>query len=616
MKILGLSGLYHDSAAALCVDGEIIAAAQEERFSRVKHDMRFPEKAIQFCLKKSGILPEFLDMVVYYDNPFLTLDRWTTNLMGIRRNNIEKFVDESFDSIFKEKLWIHKYIESHLGTYAMSGKLQVVKHHVSHAASAFYPSPFDSAAILTIDGVGEWATTTISHGNGSELNMLAQINYPDSIGLLYAAFTSFCGFKVNSGEYKLMGLAPYGEPIYTEIIKDKLIDLRPDGSYSLNMEYFDYFEGGMMTNDKFSALFGGEPRMRESLITRREMNLAASIQKVTEEVVLSLARQAKKLTGEKNLCLAGGVSLNCVANGVLLRKRIFDSIWIQPAAGDAGGALGAALYAEYSIGNGKRIVTPGRDSQKGSHLGPDFTQDMIILELKKFSAEYITYDDKEVLYRYAAELVAKGKILGFFTGRAEFGPRALGARSIIADARNPDMQSRLNMQTKFRESFRPFAPAVLLEKAGDWFDIDCESPYMLFVANVKKNKLKGFDLKSFIEQNVDAPDMLPIVNAVRSEVPAITHIDNSARVQTVNKLDAPDFHMLIEQFDKLTGCPVVVNTSFNVRGEPIVNTPSDAYKCFMRTGIDVLIIENLLLLKENQPEYIEADDWRSNYELD
>lgn len=615
MKILGISGLYHDSAAALCVDGEIIAAAQEERFSRVKHDTRFPKMAIQFCLDEAGILPEFLDMAVYYDNPFLTLDRWTNNLLNVESDTLDEFVNRSFNSVFKEKLWINKLAESHMGTFAMSGKLQVVKHHISHASSAFYPSPFESAAVLTIDGVGEWATTAISHGNGTKLDMLAQINYPDSLGLLYAAFTYFCGFKVNSGEYKLMGLAPYGDPVYADIIRDNLIDIRQDGSYSINMEYFDYFNGGMMTNDKFSALFGGGPRSRESKITRREMNLAASIQKVTEEAVILLAQQAKRMTGEYNLCMAGGVALNCVANGTLLNKKLFKKIWVQPASGDAGGAIGAALYAEYNIGKGKRKTT-GRDFQKGSFLGPRFSEASIISELDKLNAKYIIYKDKDNLYKKAAKLVSGGGILGFFNGRAEFGPRALGARSIIASPCDVEMQSRLNLKIKFRESFRPFAPAVLAEKASEWFETDCESPYMLFVVDVKRDKLKEFDLNKHMGLDDDAPDMLSIVNTIRSVIPAVTHVDNSARIQTVNKADNPDFYALIEQFEKLKGCPMVVNTSFNVRGEPIVNTPSDAYRCFIRTGMDALIIENVLLLKEEQPDFVEIKDWRNEYGLD
>lgn len=615
MKILGISGLYHDSAAAICVDGEIIAAAQEERFTRVKHDTRFPEKAIRFCLEKSGLMPEFLDMVVYYDNPFLTLDRWTHNLLKVKHEQLDSYVNGSFDSVFKEKLWVNKLAESHMGTFAMSGKLQAVKHHVSHASSAFYPSPYKSAAVLTMDGVGEWATTTISHGKGEKLDMLAQINYPDSIGLLYAAFTYFCGFKVNSGEYKLMGLAPYGKPVYADIIKDKLIDIQPDGSFSLNMEYFDYFDGGMMTGEKFAEFFGGEPRKMEGRITHRELNLAASIQKVTEEAVILLAKQAKKLTGEKNLCMAGGVALNCVANGALLREKIFENIWIQPAAGDAGGALGAALYAEYHFGKGTRKVS-GKDSQKGSLLGESFTMEQVIAGLDEFGAKYTVYDDKNKLYEKAAEFIRQGRILGLFNGRAEFGPRALGARSIIADPRNAEMQSKLNLKTKFRESFRPFAPAVLAEKAGEWFEMGCESPYMLFVANVKKDKLKEFDMQKHFGAEKESTDLLAIVNAIRSEIPAVTHVDNSARIQTVKKEDNPDFYALIENFDRLTGCPVVINTSFNVRGEPIVNTPAEAYRCFMRTGIDILVMEHVFLIKEEQPEFTEQGDWRDKYELD
>ena len=612
MKILGISGLYHDSAAALCVDGEIIAAAHEERYTRIKHDTSFPENAIRFCLKEAGIMPEFLDMVVYYDNPFLTLDRWTHNLLAVKREHLQQYVNGTIDSVFKEKLWINKLAESHMGTFAMSGKLYAVKHHMSHAASAFYPSPFESAAILTIDGVGEWATTAISHGKGPDIDMLAQINYPDSIGLLYAAFTYFCGFKVNSGEYKLMGLAPYGRPVYADTIKNNLIDIRPDGSYSLNMEYFDYFDGGMMTGEKFQGLFGGEARKMESRITRREVDLAASIQKVTNEVIVLLAKQAKKLTGEKNLCMAGGVALNCVANAALMREKIFDSIWIQPASGDAGGALGAALYAEYSISKRKRMFGEG---QKGSLLGEGFTHERAMLELDGFGAKY-TVHKKSELYAKAAELLNQGKIIGFFKGRSEFGPRALGARSIIADPRNSKMQSRLNLDTKFRESFRPFAPAVLAEKAHEWFDIDCESPYMLFTADVRKEKLNDFAPKDWYNDDSNSIDLLPIVNTVRSEIPAVTHVDNSARLQTVNKNDNPDFYALIESFDRLTGCPVVVNTSFNIRGEPIVNTPSEAYICFMRMGMDALVIEDMLLIKEEQPELAEEFARRNDYGLD
>jgi len=617
MNILGVSALYHDSAAALCINGEIIAAAQEERFTRKKNDSSFPLNAINYCLRPASADGEVkLDAVVFYDNPLLTLDRWVQNILELGENS-GIMLDKSFDSMFKSRLQIHKMFENRLSAFMVNSKLLVTKHHIAHAASAFYPSPYQNSAILTMDGVGEWATTAIGYGRGSEINILKEIRYPHSLGLLYSAFTYFCGFKVNSGDYKLMGLAPYGQPVYYDLIRNELIDLKPDGSFRLNLEYFDYCRNEAMTNDKFAALFGGPPRQREAEITRREMNIAASAQKVLEEVVLSLAKHAKKITGEKNLCLAGGVALNCVANGRLLADGIFDGIWVQPAAGDAGGALGAALYANYAYFKQPRSVSPiGRDSQKGSYLGPFFTNEQIVKYLDAAGAVYEIHNDKTELYRKTAEYLANGDVVGFFNGRMEYGPRALGARSILADPRNPETQNKLNLKIKYRESFRPFAPSVLAGRVADYFELERESPYMLLVAGVKKELRRDFDIREFTSVSGNAIDMIPIINKMRSSIPAVTHVDFSARIQTVNKLDNEDYYNLISEFERLTGCAVIVNTSFNVRGEPIVMTPKDAYLCFMRTDMDVLLLENVLLLKNQQPQLAGDADWRKIYELD
>lgn len=610
MHILGISALYHDSAAAIIEDGRIIAAVQEERFSRKKHDNRVPENAIIYCLKAAGKKMEELDAVVYYDNPLLTLDRFVKNAEALGSES-DGLIERTHDGMFAERLWIAEHLRKRFGRLGKEDRLQVCEHHMSHAASAFYPSPFESAAILTIDGVGEWATTTIAHGRGGHIEMLEELRYPHSLGLIYSAFTAFCGFKVNSGDYKFMGLAPYGEPVYYDIIKEKLIDLKEDGSFRINLEYFDYYKNEYMTNDKFAELFGGPKREMESTITKREMDIAASAQKVTEEIVIALAKHAQKITGEKNLCMAGGVALNCVANGKVLNTGVFDNIWIQPAAGDAGGALGCALYAAYEKYGVKRTADP-YDSQQGSYLGPEYSHDYI----KKFLDDngYKYHDYGADVNREVAKLLADENIIGRCSGRMEFGPRALGNRSIIADPRSEKMQSKLNLKIKYRESFRPFAPSVLEEDISDYFEIDCPSPYMLLVENVRKERQIPFDRDAMLKATDF--DMLPIVNSKRSDIPAVTHIDYSARIQSVNEKRNPGYYDLIKEFKKLTGCSVIVNTSFNVRGEPIVCTPQDAYKCFMRTEMDVLVLDDFVLLKDEQPKFEDKQDWRSEYELD
>jgi carbamoyltransferase len=613
MKVLGISALYHDSAAALCNNGEIIAAAQEERFTRRKHDPSIPKRAINYCLQEGRITSADLDAVVYYDNPLLTLDRWLKNCSALGEHSY-KLIEKSFDSIFSDKLWVHNLIKHAVGGLGKHGKLLICEHHVSHAASAFYPSPYKSAAIVTVDGVGEWATTTIGHGHGRDLEIIKQINYPHSLGLLYSAFTYFCGFKINSGEYKLMGLAPYGEPIFYQKIKDTLIDIKDDGSYRLNLDYFRYHRENATVGDEFEELFGGPPRQGEGLITKREMDLAASIQKVTEEVMVKMAIHTQKITGEKNLCLSGGVALNCVANGTIHARRIFDHIWIQPASGDAGGALGAALYTTYKLSRRERAI-PVRDTQKGSYLGPCFSKDGIRSFLKSRQAKYSVAATPEELSSKVAGMLAEGNIVGFFSGRMEFGPRALGARSILGNPMLPDMQQKLNVKIKFRESFRPFAPIVMSEKASDYFEFDGESPYMLLTALVRKELRKPFDLRNFISE-ASGENMLPAVKQARSTIPAVTHVDYSARLQTVNRLDHPILHQILSDFEKITGCAVLVNTSFNVRGEPIVCTPEDAYLCFMRTDMDVLVLEDCILLKEDQEALTEDINWREKYGLD
>ncbi len=615
MYILGVSGLYHDSAAALICDGEIIAAAQEERFTRVKHDARIPVNAMRYCLEQAGITSEDLETVVYYDQPLLTLDRFLKNALALGEG-AGNLVERTYPNLFSWKLWIHKQIEAAIGSLGKQGKLLVTKHHISHAASAFYPSPYEKAVVLTIDGVGEWTTTAIGVGDRNNLTLYEEIKYPHSIGLLYSAFTYFCGFKVNSGDYKFMGLAPYGKPVYYDVIKEKMIDIKKDGSYRLNLDFFDYYKGGTMINEgRFSELFGGGRRQPESRITQREMDIAASVQKITEEMILLLARHAKEKYGEgvDNLCIAGGVALNCVANGKLQKAGIFKNIWIQPAAGDAGGALGAALYVYYAYYRKERIPE-AQDSQKGSLLGPTFSTGEIRRYLEEHQCPYHQYEDRKEKAVLLAKLLSEEKIIGVAQGRMEFGPRALGNRSILADCRSPYMQSRINLKIKYRESFRPFAPLVLAEKEAEYFDLPCDSPYMLKVGDVQPNRRKPFDLDGLLSDRDG--DMLQVVSEPRSDIPAVTHVDYSARIQTVDQERNPELHRILSEYEKLTGCAVLVNTSFNVRGEPIVCTPKDSYECFMRTDMDVLVLEDLVLYKEEQPEFVETEDWREKYALD
>lgn len=611
MNVLGISALYHDSAACLVCDGKIIAAAQEERFTRVKHDLSIPVHAIEYCLKAGNVEKEDIDIVVFYDTPLLTLDRYVKNILAVGEDSKE-VIDRSFESVFGQKIWVHKLIDQILGANKKR-KFLVCEHHISHAASAFYPSPFEKAVIVTLDGVGEWATTTISVGNGENIDIKEEMHFPHSLGLLYSAFTYFCGFKVNSGDYKFMGLAPYGEPIYEGLIREKLIDLKEDGSFALNMEYFDYQYGRAMTNDKFAELFGGARREPETEITKREMDIAASAQKVVEDIILRIVKHAKHTYGDgiNNLVLAGGVALNCVANGKIKNSNLFQNIWIQPAAGDAGGSLGCALYAAYKYDKIERR-TGSNDSQQGSYLGPWYSEEEVEKYLTDNSFPYHLF--QEGLYRKIAELLAQEKIIGLFHGRMEFGPRALGNRSIIADARSETMQVKLNQKIKFRESFRPFAPSVLREDVADYFELDGESPYMLIVENVNEERRNDTHVQEDLEKYHG--NMLEIVKQKRSDIPAVTHVDYSARIQTVTEETNPYYYHVIQEFKKLTGCSVIVNTSFNVRGEPIVCTPQNAYECFMRTEMDVLVLENCILYKEEQPLYEEKGDWRKLYQLD
>lgn len=615
MYILGISALYHDAAAALIKDGEIIAAAQEERFTRKKHDPSIPKNAIDFCLKEGEIEPGDLHAVVYYDNPLLTTGRFIQNLCYAGTDNRD-LLNSSLESLISRKIWVHQMLSDCLGHLGVENKLHVAEHHISHAASAFFPSPYQKSVIITVDGVGEYATTTIGFGENNHIKILQEIDYPHSLGLLYSAFTYFCGFKVNSGDYKLMGLAPYGEPAYYQLIKDEIIDIKPDGSYRLNMKYFDYQYGRAMTNEKFAELFGGSRRMPESAITKREMDMAASVQKVVEEIVVLMARHAKELVGGdvENLVLAGGVALNCVANGKLYREKIFKNIWVQPAAGDAGGAVGAAMFYYYQYCNNDRIADGIHDSQKASYLGPSYTDEFIgrYLSENGYPHHELKYD--HLLYQKVAELLNEQNVIGLFEGRMEYGPRALGNRSIIGDPRSPEMQSKLNLKIKYRESFRPFAPSVLEEDAEEYFEIDCRSPYMLLCADVQEARREEFCLGEEIESAQE--NLLPVVNKVRSDIPAVTHVDYSARIQTVSKEDNPVYYGIIEEFKKLTGCGVIINTSFNVRGEPIVCTPEDAYLCFMRTEMDALVLGSYVLYKEEQPKLENDEDWRSQYELD
>ena len=612
MNILGISALYHDSAAALVCDGKIIAAASEERFTRKKADPSVPVNAITFCIEKLE-KGKKVDCVVYYDNPLLTLDRWLENCIAVSPTN-EKIIAKSFQSMYGSKLWIHELVKNLKGDALKEvDKFYVCEHHMSHAASAFYPSPYEEAAILTMDGVGEWATTTIGRGTGKQIEILEQISYPHSLGLLYSAFTYFCGFKVNFGEYKLMGLAPYGKPIYADFIREKLVDIQEDGSFRLHLEYFTFLDQEVMTGEKFEELFGMRRRLPEERITADYMDLAASIQEVTEEIVLKMAVHARKITGCRNLVMAGGIALNCVANGKLLEQNIFDELWIQPAAGDAGGALGSALYASYQLSDSQRIVGV-KDSQEGSYQGPAYSSEEIGAFLTENGYVYRRYE-KENLFEQIAEYLAEDKVVGLLDGRMEFGPRALGGRSIIANPMSEKMQTKLNLKIKYRESFRPFAPAVLRERVGDYFEMTEESPYMLLVAPVKEELRKQEDGYQAEERGTDF-DMLAIIRKKRSEIPAVTHVDYSARVQTVDWERNPFFYQVIRAFEEKTGCGVVVNTSFNVRGEPIVCTPQDAYLCFMRTEMDVLVMEDFILLKEEQQALKDDEDWRDQYELD
>lgn len=619
VNILGISAFYHDSAACLVQDGEIVAAAQEERFTRKKHDHRFPSRAIQYCLKKGRIGPEDLSYVAFYDKPFVKFERLLETYLMYAPFGIKSFLT-AMPLWIKQKLWIPELIKKELG---YEGKVIYPEHHESHAASAFYPSPFQRAAFLTFDGVGEWATTSFGVGFDNQIEIESEIHFPHSIGLLYSAFTYYTGFKVNSGEYKVMGLAPYGEPKYVDIILDRLIDLKEDGSFKLNMEYFNYCAGLTMTNGRFHRLFGREPRRPESPITQLDMDIARSIQVVTEEIMVRSANHVYKVTDEKDLCMAGGVALNCVGNGRILRESPFERIWIQPAAGDAGGALGAALFVWYRyLGNGRRAAND-KDFQGGSFLGPEYSNDEIRDYLEEHRIPYKELKDNE-LCEVTADLIANGNVVGWFQGRMEFGPRALGARSIIGDARSPEMQKIMNLKIKYRESFRPFAPSVLNEYTYEWFEmkalhkdnpgpsVNCkaDSPYMLLVGYVREDKRKKTDPE---EENLQGIDKLKVV---RSTLPAITHVDYSARLQTVHKETNPLYYDMINAFYKKTGCPVIINTSFNVRGEPIVCSPHDAYVCFMRTEMDYLVIGSFLLDKRVQPSWHEKEDWRNEFELD
>lgn len=610
MQILGISAFYHDSAAALVRDGDIVAAAQEERFTRKKHDSQFPAHAVEFCLAQAGTRLADLDYVVFYDKPFLKFERLLETYIAFAPVGLRSF-QMAIPLWVREKLFQKSLLHDELKRlceFDWMNRLLFAEHHQSHAASAFYPSPFEEALVLTMDGVGEWATTSVGLGRGNHLEIIKEIHFPHSLGLLYSAFTYYTGFKVNSGEYKLMGLAPYGTPRYAQKILDHIIDLKPDGSFHLNLDYFNYSTGLTMTNRKFDALFEGPPRKPDQLLTQHHMDLAASVQEVLEEVILRMTRSLASETGAKNLCLAGGVALNCVANGKILRDGRFEQIWIQPASGDAGGALGAALAAYHLFQNQPRQICGCGDRMHGSYLGPEFSQTDIQQRLTKLGAKYEVLDESELLEKCVDALMDE-KALGWFQGRMEFGPRALGARSILADPRSPRMQSILNLKVKFRESFRPFAPSVMREHVTEWFELDSDSPYMLLVADVMESRRK---LMTPEQQKLFGIEKL---NVPRSDIPAVTHVDYSARVQTVHRETNPRYHALIERFNQRTGCPVIVNTSFNVRGEPIVGTPEDAFRCFMGTGIEVLAVGNCLLRKEDQDPKL-SQDYKSSFELD
>ncbi len=608
MNILGISAFYHDSAATLVRDGEIIAAAQEERFSRKKHDERFPFHAVRYCLHEGKIGPNDLDAVAFYDKPIAKFERLLKTYFQTAPKGLQSFM-MAMPIWIREKLWIPLEIENALEQCGVKPERELYfpEHHESHAASAFYPSPFQSAAVLTIDGVGEWATSTLGRGDGHKLEIISDLHFPHSLGLLYSAFTYFTGFRVNSGEYKLMGLAPYGEPTYVKQIYEHLLDLREDGSFRLNMEYFNYMAGLTMTNDKFGDLFGGPARTAESEISQREMDIARSIQVVTEEIVIKMARHLKKVTGEKNLCMAGGVALNCVANGRLLREKIFDNLWIQPAAGDAGGSLGAALLTWHLVKGQPRKADGVKDTMKGSYLGPNFDDEVeSFLTARGYPGRKLSPAEWAPT---VAKVMAEENVVGLVQGRMEFGPRALGGRSIVGDARSPKMQSVMNLKIKYRESFRPFAPSCLREKVNDYFEMTEESPYMLLVAQVQPGRCLNMDQQATVPLKAR-------INQVRSDIPAITHVDYSARVQTVERETNPRYYDLIKSFGDLTGIYCIINTSFNVRGEPIVCTPEDAYRCFMRTEMDYLVLGDFLLDKKSQPEWKDKADWRNDYKLD
>ncbi len=603
--ILGISAFYHDSAACLLRDGEIIAAAQEERFTRKKGDASLPENAIAYCLDAGGIKASELTYVGFYDKPLLKFERILDTYRGVAPRGFKPFLMAG-PLWIKEKLYMEKSLRSGLG---YEGEILYAEHHESHAASAFFPSPFEEAAILTVDGVGEWATATLGIGRGNQIELLKELRWPDSLGLLYSAFTYFTGFKVNSGEYKVMGLAPYGEPKYADLILSELIDLREDGSFTMNQKYFNYLAGLTMTNGSFDGLFGGPPRVPETKLTQREMDIARSVQFVCEEVMLRMARSAHRETGLDNLCLAGGVALNCVANGRILREGPFKKLWIQPAAGDAGGALGVAQLIWHRHCQKERSVVRGKDSMAGAYLGPEFSEQEIETFLKGENAPYERLE-RDTLLKRVAGILAEGNIVGWFNGRMEFGPRALGARSILGDPRNPKMQAQMNLKIKFREGFRPFAPSVLRERVNDYFELDGDSPYMLLVAPVKNERQIPMSHEQSRLWGIDK------LNIPRSDIPAVTHIDYSARIQTVSRESSPDYYDLIKEFENRTGCAVLVNTSFNVRGEPIVCSPLDAYTCFMRTHIDYLVLGPYLLDKKSQPEWKEKKDWRQEFQLD
>lgn len=614
MIILGISAYYHDSAATLIKDGEIIAAAQEERFTRIKQDSSFPVHAINYCLDEIGITVDNLDKIVFYDDPKVKFQRIKKTYVQFFPKSIP-FILKSFPIWFKKKQHWKKILKeeflNHFNVKLSDDKITNTLHHRSHAASAFFPSPFEDAAILVLDGVGEFDTTSLWVGQGNKLNKIKSIEFPHSLGLLYSAITYYTGFKVNSGEYKVMGLAPYGEPKYVGLIKKHLININDDGTFTLNMEYFDFATGAQMTNEKFHKIFGREPREPETKLGQFEMDMARSIQDVTEEVMIKLAKWAKQKTGINNLCLAGGVALNCVGNGKILKEKIFDKIWIQPAAGDAGGSLGCAMdYYFDSMNNIRKVAKNNLDMMKGSYLGPKFTDKQIEEYLNSVNAKYHKFDNFEELADKISDKLVEGSVIGWHQGRMEFGPRALGARSIIGDSRNRQMQSVMNLKIKYRESFRPFAPSVLREQVSEWFELDENSPYMLLVAPVKKEKC--FPMTPEQEKLFGIEKL----NIIRSEIPSVTHIDYSARIQTVHEETNPRYYKLIKKFEEKTQCPVIVNTSFNVRGEPIVCTPEDSYRCFMRTEMDVLVIDDYILLKSEQPEFKDSGDWRKEFELD